>query len=395
MNQDSARLESLLEFAREMLAGRSGSLHFKETRSLTATVTPTEVMWLFDRLLMEGCPFEQLKAATGKLINVFFQSLNAFVWERPAPDHFLSLLMEENRAVEGLLGKLKEVNRKYFNAATGKQQEYLSMMKVILEKLRQYEAHYLKKENILFPYIEKHYPEYRCLSLMWSFHDDYRQSIRTLLSLTSGTPQESELSRWMGRLFFVVVPVIFREEHIVYPVVHGMIPHAAWHEMLVQTRDYGWSYINPELPPLLAELEAAGEGGLYGPANGSLSPEQLRCLLNTLPFDLTFIDDRDEVRYFSEGRERIFPRSAAVIGRKVQDCHPPASVHMVNSIIQAFRQGIRDHADFRINMNDRYILIRYFAVRDDKGSYLGTLEVSQDITDIRQLQGERRLLEWD
>ncbi len=392
MNQDPTRLESLLEFAREMLAGRSGSLHFKETRSLTATVTPTEVMWLFDRLLMEGCPFEELKAATGKLINVFFQSLEAYSWEKPGKDHFLSLLMEENRAVEGLLGRLKEINRMYFSGDSGQRQECLAIMRDILEKLRHYEVHYLKKENILFPFIEKHYPEYRCLSLMWSFHDDYRRSLKTLRSMLSDLPPEAELSKWMGRLYFVVVPVIFREEHIVYPVVYNMIPETAWNEMLLQARDYGWAYIDPALPPLMPEQEAAGETA--NPGTGSLSPEQVRWLLNTLPFDLTFIDERDEVCYFSEGQERIFPRSPAVIGRKVQLCHPPGSVHVVNSIIEAFRNGTRDHADFRINMKDRYILIRYFAVRDARGSYLGTLEVSQDITDIRQLQGERRLLEW-
>jgi DUF438 domain-containing protein len=117
-------------------------------------------------------------------------------------------------------------------------------------------------------------------------------------------------------------------------------------------------------------------------------------LLNSLPVDITFIDENDEVQYFSDGRTRIFPRSEAIIGRKVQNCHPPESVHIVNEILNTFRNGQKDHADFWIQMKDRFISIRYFALRNEQGEYKGTIEVSQDVTGLRSLHGERRLLEW-
>jgi len=134
--------------------------------------------------------------------------------------------------------------------------------------------------------------------------------------------------------------------------------------------------------------------------NGKMLVEKYRetidyLMLNNLPVDITFVDEHDEVCYFSGAKHRIFPRSKAIIGRKVQNCHPPKSVHIVNEIIAAFRTGKKDHADFWIQMKGSFIHIRYFALRNESGEYKGTIEVSQDATDVRQLQGERRLLDWN
>ena len=127
---------------------------------------------------------------------------------------------------------------------------------------------------------------------------------------------------------------------------------------------------------------------------GALTPEQINLLLKNLPVDVTFVDEEDTVRYFSAGAERIFPRSPGVIGRKVQNCHPPDSVHVVNRILEAFRKGERRVAEFWVQSRGRFIHIRYFAVHDEAGRYRGCLEVSQDVSGIRDLQGEQRLLDW-
>ena len=116
-------------------------------------------------------------------------------------------------------------------------------------------------------------------------------------------------------------------------------------------------------------------------------------LLNTLPFDITFVDKEDTVRYFSQGRDRIFARTSAVIGRKVQNCHPPQSVHIVEKILTSFKNGLKNNYDFWINMGPKTVYIRYFAVRDAQRNYLGTLEVTQDIAPVKKLEGERRLLD--
>jgi len=128
---------------------------------------------------------------------------------------------------------------------------------------------------------------------------------------------------------------------------------------------------------------------------GQLSIDQINIMLKHLPVDVSFVDSNDELRYYSETRERIFPRSPGVIGRKVQNCHPPKSVHVVNKILEEFKKGSKDSAEFWIEVKGRFIYIRYFAMRDADGNYRGTLEVSQDVTEIRKLEGERRLLDWE
>ena len=115
-------------------------------------------------------------------------------------------------------------------------------------------------------------------------------------------------------------------------------------------------------------------------------------MLNALPVDITFVDADDKVKYFSQSKDRIFVRATSVLGRSVQNCHPPQSLKKVTDILDSFRKGTRDHADFWIQMMGKFVHIRYFAVRDPGGKYLGTLEVTQDIGPIRALTGERRLL---
>lgn len=141
------------------------------------------------------------------------------------------------------------------------------------------------------------------------------------------------------------------------------------------------------------ESEIEEKNAIITLETGSFTIKELESLLNTLPVDITFVDRDDSVKYFSQTKDRIFIRTKAVIGRKVQQCHPQKSLHVVNQIIEDFRSGKRDSAEFWINLNNRLIYIRYFAVRDKDGSYLGTLEVTQDITDIKKIEGEKRLLD--
>ena len=127
---------------------------------------------------------------------------------------------------------------------------------------------------------------------------------------------------------------------------------------------------------------------------GALSKEEVEAVLDSLPVDISFVDKEDCVKYFNKAGKRIFVRTKAVIGRKVQLCHPKKSVHIVNNILESFKIGKKDVAEFWIQMNNRIIHIRYFAVRDKNGKYLGTIEVTQDITDIKRIEGEKRLLDW-
>ncbi len=392
INSPYQRLQELLTFTRAMINGEPSYPLVKKFQPITDKVTPTETMEVLDTLIKEGMPIEKVKAWVPKILNVFYNSLKEFKWELPSHHHFLHYLMEENRAVENVLEDIRTISKTAFSE---KRKEDFELLRQRISDLIPYELHYIKKENILFPYIEKAFEGHRCLSVMWSFHDDYRQSIKSLDNLFQTPLQNiSEISRQLGKLFFVIKPIIFREEQIVFPVALRAIPQKQWEAMLAQSEEIGWCYIAPPKTEKNTKQEKT-EKGVVDLDTGILLPEQIKWMLNTLPVDITFIDDKDEVRYFSGGEGRIFHRSKAVIGRKVQNCHPPESVHMVEQIVNAFKDGSRDHADFWLTMKDRFIHIRYFAMRDKEGNYQGTLEMSQDATELRSLQGQRRLLEWD
>lgn len=396
INYNTVRIDALTDFSRGLISGENGKILVEKHREAIENVNPKEAMQVLDKLLLEGFSTETVKAYAGKIINSFFKSLSAYRWDNPGEGHFIYYLMLENRGVEKVMAEIKSITKVFFKGENENIPQLAKQLRPLVEKLKEYELHYIKKEIILFPYIEKAFPQYRCLQLMWSFHDDFRRSLKSLeLLLRHEQPDRNQLTKELGKLFFVVLPIIFREEHIVFPVAIRAIPEKDWIEMLKQSNETGWCYgVNPNLNDTSGIMDNTIKGQI-NLGTGFLKPEQIILLFNNLPVDITFVDEHDEVCYFSGAKHRIFPRSKAIIGRKVQNCHPPESVHIVNEIIAAFRTGKRDHADFWIQMKGRFIHIRYFALRNEQDEYKGTIEVSQDATDIRLLQGERRLLDWN
>jgi DUF438 domain-containing protein len=201
--------------------------------------------------------------------------------------------------------------------------------------------------------------------------------------------------------------MIYKEEHILYPASLDMLSDQEWVKVKEGEADIGFAWVVPdtgwprdiikETEEVAPEPEAVVEdvAGALGLDTGQMTLEQINLMLTHLPVDLTFVDEMDRVAYYSEGPERIFPRSPAIIGREVRNCHPPKSVHLVNQILDAFKSGARDTAEFWIELGGKFIFIRYFAVRDASGYYKGCLEVSQDLTRIRKLEGQNRLLDWE
>ena len=199
-----------------------------------------------------------------------------------------------------------------------------------------------------------------------------------------------------------VKEMIFKEENILIPMLAEKFTEEEWRKIDAESREIG--FIVDEMPVWKRSLnismnsthnkETFKEGlpkGIINTPTGSFTSQELIAVLNALPFDITFVDKDDRVKYFSEGKERMFTRTKAAIGRKVSNCHPPASVHVVEAIIEDLRSGRKDHEDFWIRLGDKFALIRYFAVRDEKGEYLGVLEVTQDIKAIQKIEGEKRL----
>jgi DUF438 domain-containing protein len=184
------------------------------------------------------------------------------------------------------------------------------------------------------------------------------------------------------------------------------LTQSEWQKVRAGEGEIGYAWIKPEgLWPSETISDEVGEVGSEKVTDpdqkkvilnqGGLTREQVNLMLTHLPVDITFVDENDRVGYYSAGKERIFPRSPAIIGRHVQNCHPPRSVHIVEKILGEFKSGNRDSSEFWLRMKERLIHIRYYAVRDSGGNYKGTIEVSQDVTDIKSLDGEKRLLDWE
>jgi hypothetical protein len=267
------------------------------------------------------------------------------------------------------------------------------------------EKHYQRKEHLLFSCLERHGitgPS----KVMWGKDDEVRGLLKALGEALGA--EGAEAVEWKIVAQAVAEPalaaleeMIYKEEKILFPMSLSTLTEDEWGEIWQQTPEYGWCLVEPQAgyqPPKPADparvaAVAANESLLF--PTGALSPEQIRGLFAALPLDLTFVDAEDRVRYFSEGPDRVFARSKAILGRKVQHCHPPKSVHIVEQILDDFKSGRHDVAEFWIPFHDRFVHIRYFAVRDTAGRYLGTLEVTQDLTRLRALEGERRLLQYE
>jgi DUF438 domain-containing protein len=252
----------------------------------------------------------------------------------------------------------------------------------------------------VFPFLEKHGitgPP----AVMWAKHDETRALMKKALEVLSRGLAGGTEARWvlpeLAAATHSITEMISKEENILFPMCLDALTEEEWHEVYRQSPEIGFCLYDPQTEWLPSKgkweesaAPGAGEGRIILPT-GSLSVRELVPLLNTIPLDITFVDADDTVRFFSQGKDRIFTRSRAIIGRKVQQCHPPASVSKVQKILDDFRSGANDVSSFWINFKGRFVLIEYFALRDGNGAYLGTLEVSQDLTDKKKLEGEKRL----
>ena len=242
---------------------------------------------------------------------------------------------------------------------------------------------------------------------MWCVDDEIREGIKEVNKiLLSNDENKGMLLEKAEETLNKVVEMIFKEEKILFPMALETLTEDEWVEISRASNEIGYCLITPggEWKPARADVaEKIQKEGIQPSENkgyvefdaGCLTPEEINAMLNTLPIDITFVDKDGAVKYFTQGKERIFARPKTIIGRQVQNCHPPASVHIVEKIVEDLKSGKKDHEDFWIKMGEKYVYIRYFAVRNEKGEYLGVMEVTQDIGPIQKISGEKRLLSDD
>ena len=409
INNTEQRINELYKFAKGIINKEKGIDLIKKYEDAIDNVQAFDVVDIVDMLVKDKVDIEELKSAINKILNMFYKGLI----NRQIPDYnkipFLASLWKENNELNSRLISLRPLIKKLNSKDNSKEEfrEVLTEIGLKVSELTAFEAHYVKKENILFPYTEKRLPEYRCQSVMWSYHDDIRQYIKdiTLLSKEQ-SPDMKVLNRKLGDLFFAMYAIRFREEYILFPVIAELISNDEWTDMQLQSYEIGFAFISPPEKPkkkkpftektnISKQIISINDfaDSLIDLSTGQLSIEQIILMINNLPVDITYVDENDEVRYFSTPSHRIFPRSKAIIGRLVENCHPPSSVHIVKDLIDAFKSGKKDQESFWIEMGDMFILIRYFALRDKDGKYKGTIEVSEEVSSIRKLTGEKRLME--
>lgn len=394
INNREYRQRVLKELIEQLHNGKTVDEVKERFAEVFGNVSAEEIAQAEQALVAGGLPVSEIQRLCDVHASVFKGSIEDI--HKPSdpsdmPGHPLHTMRRENRAVEALLRGLR--------ADINGLPETTESLKSRFEKLSEIGRHYSRKENLLFPYLEQ-YGIMAPPKVMWGVDDEIREKHKELLSALEKEPA-SRLAPQLEELFGRVEEMIFKEENILFPMLRENLAADEW-KTIADDREIEYCLIDqvPEWKPPKterpredsAESPVRAQGEIILPT-GVLKTEELVRMLDTLPIDITFVDKDDTVKYFSQGTERVFPRTKAVIGRKVSNCHPPASVHIVEKLVEDFKTGRKDREDFWIDMKGKFVLIRYFAVRSEAGEYLGVLEVTQDIRPLREIKGEKRLVD--
>ena len=393
------RIIQLKELIRDLNSGAPYDEVKARFDAFIANVEPLEIVAMEQQLIAEGMPVSDLQRMSDLHVGVLKGALDCLDPVAAPPGHPAHTIVQENMAIEGAAGALVRLLGQLKSA--GDLARLQGPLRQALAVLGGLELHYQRKENQIFPYLEEHGitgpPQ-----VMWGRHDEVRAQLKQARQAVEALDLAA-VSEVMATLAQSVVDMVYKEDHILLPLALETLSRAEWIAIKAGEAEIGYPFGGPaaEWPPAEERLASEADATLAPAAGdipldtGLLTLRQLNLMLKHLPVDLTFVDEQDRVRYYSAGAERIFPRSPGIIGRSVQNCHPPKSLDVVNRIVAAFKDGSKDEASFWIWLGGKLVYIRYLAVRDEAGVYIGTVEVSQDVTAIHTLKGERRLLDWE
>ncbi len=402
INNDSLRREKLKALIKELHAGATVEDVKDRFKTEFGGITTTEISQMEQELVAEGLPIEEVQKLCDVHASVFDGSIEDI---HPKKDnaqikgHPVYVFSLENDKLEEVIKD--EITPYIETLKKGLDNTAILMLRIGFERLAQINIHYSRKENVLFPMLEKHditAPP----KVMWGIDDEIRSEIKEVLSILSqNTFDKNTLVQKATRTITKTSEMIFKENNILIPLMNTTFSLVEWYNIDKAQREFGlclieaqedWDIKIDDLDKEELAEEVTNQDGEIKFDAGSLVPEEINAILNTIPLDITFVDKNDKVKYFTQGKERIFDRPVTIIGREVSMCHPPSSVHIVEQIVDDFRTGKKDNEDFWIKMGPKFIYIRYFAVRNKVGEFLGTLEVTQNIKPIVELVGEKRLM---
>jgi DUF438 domain-containing protein len=389
---DEKRREIIKSTIRRIHAGEEIEALKAEFGGAVEGLTEAEIASVEEEAIKEGASVDDVRRLCGAHLEVFKASMA----EKPidVPHwHPLHIQEEEHIDMANKLALLKgQVHALLHGAAGEARAAAIDRLRDLVSYFGRAESNFLKQENVYFPLLERHgiaQPP----KIMWAEHDLMRSAQKRLAGLAGGDVEArlGELRDAVLEYEGLLLEHIMKERSILFPASLQLFSEKEWQDARREFDGIGYFAFYPmpmEFAPLGVE---AGQAGTVDLDTGYLSREELVAMLKALPVDITFVDADDKVKYFSETPERIFVRTKAVIGRSVQNCHPPKSLHVVQAILDDFRAGRKDREEFWLRLGDRFVLIRYFAVRGEDGAYLGTLEASQDIAPIQTITGEKKL----
>ena len=404
INNSKYRKEQLKQLILKLHEGESSESVRKELIESLQNIPYGEVVEVEQELMQEGLPEEEVL----KLCDVHGAVLEGNVdlsGAKSIPEgHPVDVFQQENAELRKVADQAKQELDKLPQVEEDDFKVFALKLESLFNQLMDVDKHYQRKEYLVFPYLEKNEitgpPK-----VMWGKHDEIREQLRACIELLK-TPElrAGDLFDSLELLFYpaiqALVDMTHKEEEILFPMAMDVLTTENWWNIHKQTLEYGFALYDPKvdwkpegLTEEAAESNISSDGNIQLPS-GSFSAEEIKAILNSVPFDMTFVDRNDKVKYFTQGKERIFARSRSIINRDVRLCHPPGSTHIVEKIVEDFKSGKASHAPFWIQMKGKFIKIEYFALRDENGKYLGTLEVSQDLSENRSLEGERRILSY-
>lgn len=403
INNSRKRKELLKHMIIQIHSGEAPDAVRSRLVDLLSSIPYDEVVEVEQELIAEGLPAEEVL----KFCDIHQMVLDGHIDNKSSKSvpagHPVDTFIRENRELENIINKLNDYFSQLSNITENEVKAWLVNVHIHFNSLMDVDKHYKRKEYLLFPFLEK-YGITGPPKVMWGKHDEIRELLRSSIEAVNLREQVSkdEATSLTDLVFRPSVQgvddMIAKEEQILFPMSLDKLTDQEWYSVYLQTMEIGYCLYDPKDEWKPSNVET-GEL-VYNTANsiflstGSFNPDELEALFRTLPIDITFIDKDDKVKFFSLGPDRIFTRNRAIIGRDVRMCHPPSSVHVVEQILNDFKSGAQNNAAFWINMQGRFIYIEYYAMRGKDGDYLGTVEFTQDLSALRRLEGEQRLLSY-